>query len=153
MTFDLAQYLRIYDAESTYQRWQGYYDQQTVTWEGADWIWTPFKTTGIMAGTTGDETAVTLTVPAIPRAISALYAAQNTGRFIELHTYQFDPANGDQQPQIDQSLVAIFRGQIVGGSASLTELRFQLGNALVPIGAQIPPRTMTTRLIGKGCRL
>ena len=44
-------------------------------------------------------------------------------------------------------------GEPVGGSGSLTELRLELGSLLSPVGATIPPRTFSTRLIGAGCRL
>lgn len=150
---DQSQFLRIFDADETYQRWQSYYRRQTVEWESEDWEWTPFTSGGITAGLSGDEGSVTITVPAIPRVINAFQAALNLGRLVELRTYQFDPLDGDQQPQTEQLMVSIFVGQVVGGGESLTELTFTLGSALTPIGAQIPPRTLTTRLIGKGCRL
>jgi len=150
---DQSQFLRIFDAAATYERWQSYYHRQTVAWDDEDWEWTPFNSSGITAGLSGDEGSVTITVPAIPRAINALQTALALGRLVELRSYQFDPLDGDQAPQVGQVMVSTFVGQVVDGSASLTELSFTLGSAMTPIGAQIPPRTLTTRLIGKGCRL
>jgi hypothetical protein len=148
-----AQYLRIYDADDTYQRWQSFYVNQAVTWDGASWEFQPFETNGITAGLSGDETSVTLTMPALPALLEAANAARNLERLVELKIYTFDPAIDDEAPQAGQQLLATFIGQVVDASATLSQISLALGSALTPVGASIPPRTMTTRLIGKGCRL
>jgi hypothetical protein len=148
-----AQYLRIYDADDTYQRWQSFYVNQTVEWDGEDWEFQPFESSGITAGQSGDETSVSLTMPSLPALLEAVQDAITFERLLELQIYRFDPAIDDAAPQAEQVLLASFIGQVTDASATLTELRLGLGSALAPVGASIPRRAMTTRLIGKGCRL
>jgi len=148
-----AHYLRTYDAVNTYQRWQSFYVNQTVTWDGASWEFQPFEINGITAGSSGDEASVTLTLPALPALLTAAFDAKNLQRLVELKIYTFDPSIDDATPQAGQQLLVTFIGQVVDASATLSRINLALGSALAPVGASIPPRTMTTRLIGKGCRL
>jgi phage-related protein len=148
-----AQYLRIYDDGGTYQRWQSFYVNQVVSWDGVSWEFQPFEINGITAGLSGDETSVTLTMPALPALLQAATAARSLERLVELKIYTFDPAIDDEAPQSGQQLLATFVGQVVDASATLSQINLALGSALAPVGVSIPPRTMTTRLIGKGCRL
>jgi hypothetical protein len=149
-----SQYLRIYDTGgTTYQRWQSYYGNATVSFASASWEYVPFIADGFTAGVSGDETDISVSAPAIAPVISAFEAAIRNGRLVELSIYQFDPTLGNDTPQAGQTLVAGYTGQVVGGSGGLTSLMLQLGSALSPVGAQLPPRKFTTALIGKGCRL
>lgn len=152
-TLAQSRYLRLYDASTTHHRWQNYHVNTTVTWEAEEWDWMPFEAGGITAGLTGDEGGVTILIPALPAAVTAQKAAIANGHLAELRIYQFDPTEDDTTPQLDQLLIATFYGKVVNGSASLTELKLELGSNLPPVGASIPPRTMTTRLIGRGARL
>lgn len=149
-----SQYLRIYDtAGVTYQRWQSYYANTTVSWSSASWGYVPFIADGFTAGIGGDETSVTITAPATSVVIAAFEAAISSGRLADLTIYQFDSTLGNNTPQVGQTLVGSFTGQVVGGSSGLTTITLQLGSALSPIGAQIPPRKFTTAIMGTGCRL
>jgi hypothetical protein len=149
-----SQYLRFYDAAGvTLQRWQAYHAWTTVTWASAQWLYQPFQASGITSGITGGENNVTIIVPATPLAVATIDAAISQAQLVELLIYSFDPDLGDATPQATQALVGQFNGEIVNVSSSLTELRVELGSSLSPIGAQIPPRSCITRLIGKGCTL
>lgn len=149
-----SQYLRIYDtAGVTYQRWQSYYANTTVSWSSSSWVYVPFIADGFTAGIGGDEANVSVTAPATSVVIEAFLEAINNGRLVDLSIYQFDTLQGNNSPQVGQALVAGYTGQVVGGSSSLTSITLQLGSALSPVGAQIPPRKFTTAIMGKGCRL
>jgi hypothetical protein len=149
-----AQYLRIYDTTGvTHQRWQSYYVNATVSWDSADWQYVPFAADGFTAGISGDETDINVTAPATTTLIAAFETAINNGRLVDLSIYQFDTLLGNATPQAAQQLVAAFTGQVIGGAGGLTNIAIQLGSALSPIGAQIPPRKLITQLIGKGCKL
>lgn len=149
-----SQYLRIYDAAgTTYQRWQSYYANTTITWEGSPWQFVPFVADGFTEGISGDESNITVQAPAIINVVSAFEAAILLGRLVELSTYQFDPLFGNDAPQAGQTLIARYAGQVAGGGGGLTSLTLQLGSAISPIGAQIPPRKFTTAIMGKGARL
>ena len=149
-----AQYLRIYDATGvTHQRWQSYYVSSTVSWGSAAWQYVPFAADGFTAGISGDETDISVTAPATTTLIAAFEAAINNGRLVDLSIYQFDTLLGNASPQAAQQLIAAFTGQVVGGAGGLTNITVQLGSALSPIGAQVPPRKLITQIIGKGCKL
>jgi hypothetical protein len=149
-----SQFMRIYDATGvTYQRWQSYYSGSTVSWARRQWDYVPFIADGITAGISGDESDITVTAPATTLVMQAFEGAINKGRLVDLSIYQFDTVQGNNAPQSGQLLVAGFTGQVVGGSGGLTSMSIQLGSALSPVGAQIPPRKFTTAIMGKGCRL
>jgi hypothetical protein len=134
-----SQFLRVYTtAGATLHRWQSYYAHTTQQHAGALWSYLSFDASGITAGQTGDESGVTITIE----------LAITQSHLWELTIYQFTP--GREQQQI---LVETFTGEIVRAVATLGAMRIDLGSTLSPVGAQIPPRTLTSNLIGKGCRL
>jgi hypothetical protein len=148
-----SQYLRIYDSGgTTYQRWQSYYANDSVTWDGAKWLYVPFIADGITSGISGDESGITVTAAATSMVLEAFESAIREGRLVDFNIYQFDATINNNQPQALQELIAAFTGQVVGGTGTLTTLTLQLGSALSPIGAQIPPRNFTTALMGQGIR-
>jgi len=150
-----SQYLRIYDASTsiTLQRWQSYYANVSVTFDSQSWAFVPFIAEGFTEGISGDESNITISAPAIPLVVGALETAITKGHLVEIKTYQFDALLGNDAPQAGQQLIAAYVGQVTGGGGSLTELQVQLGSPVAPVGAQIPPRTFTTAIIGKGAKL
>jgi hypothetical protein len=146
-----SQYMRIYDtAGVTYQRWQSYYSNTAVMWAGASWDYVPFTADGITAG--GGEDTVSVSAAATGMVVDALLAAILHGRLVDLSIYQFDALMGNSTPQSNQELIAAYTGQVVGGSSGLTSLTVQLGSALSPVGAQVPPRRLTMAVMGQGVR-
>ncbi len=122
-----SQYLRIYDSGgTTYQRWQSYYANTSVTWSGAKWLYVPFMADGITAGISGDESSVAVTAAATSMVLDAFETAIREGRLVDLSIYQFDMQQGNDSPQAAQELVAAYTGQVVGGGGSLTSLTLQL---------------------------
>jgi hypothetical protein len=153
-TFAQCQFLRIFDSVGvTWQRWQNYYAHRSITFQDAAWQFQQFDANGLIAGQTGDEGGVTINMPAFPLVVDALNVAMAQGQLLEVLAYQFIPTGNEASPPASQELIARFTGEIVNASATLTTMQVELGSSLSPVGAQIPPRTLTTRLIGKGCRL
>lgn len=149
-----SQYLRLYDAAGvTYHRWQQFHVGATVTWDGQPWLYQPFEAEGIVSGDGGDEGGLAVTLPATSVVISAVTRALREAWLAELRLYQFDALLGETVPGADQQLVAQFNGELVSAAGPLTSITLQLGSSLAPVGAQLPPRTLTTRMIGKGCQL
>lgn len=149
-----AQYLRFFDdAGTTYQCWQSYYGGISVSFDSKSWVYVPFNADGFTAGSSGEETAINVLAPALPLVVDAFAVALSQGRFCELSNYQFDATANNDTPQAGQILTARFIGQVVGGAASITALTLQIGSALSPVGVQIPPRRLTTEIMGKGCKL
>lgn len=149
-----AQYFRIFDADGiTYQRWQSFYGNTTIRWEGRDWIYVSFEADGVTEGVTGDEASINLTAPSTTIVSDAFLTAIREGYLAEVRMYQFNALGDLTAPQADQQLVSSFVGQVVGGSATATKMTIQIGSALSPVGLQVPPRRLTVGMIGVGCKL
>jgi hypothetical protein len=148
-----SQYLRIFSGSTTYQRWQSYYVNTSVTWESAAWSYQPFDADGITAGEVQSESSISVTLPATTNVMEVVLQALNEARLAELRLYEFDTILGNSTPQAGQTLIASYLGEVVGVSGSFTSIQMQLGSSLSPVGAQVPPRTFSTRLIGAPCKL
>jgi len=148
-----SQYLRIFSGDVTYQRWQSYYVNTSVTWASASWSYQPFDADGITAGEVQSESSISIRLPATTNVIEVVLQALNEARLAELQFYEFDPILGNSAPQAGQTLIASYLGEIVGVKGSFTEIAMELGSSLAPVGAQVPPRTFSTRLIGAPCKL
>jgi hypothetical protein len=148
-----SQFLRIFSGTTTYQRWQSYYVNTSVTWESAAWSYQPFDADGITAGEVQSESSISVTLPATTNVMEVVLQALNEARLAELRLYEFDTILGNSTPQAGQTLIASYLGEVVGVSGSFTSIQMQLGSSLSPVGAQVPPRTFSTRLIGAPCKL
>jgi len=148
-----AQYLRIFSGSTTYQRWQSYYVNTSVSYGSAVWAYQPFDADGITAGEVQSESSITVRLPATTNAIEVALQALDGARLAELQLYEFDTLLGNATPQAGQSLIASYLGEVVGVSGSFTSIEMELGSSLAPIGAQVPPRKFTTKLTGSPCKL
>lgn len=150
-----SQFLRVFDGSTTYQRWQNHYIQQSVTLSGATWNWLPFDVDGFTEGQTGDEGGMTVTLPGTALVIAEVEKALREARLVEISMYEFDVLEDGATagPLADQDLIASYVGEVVGAGGSFESIRLELGSSLSPVGAQVPPRTFTTRLIGAPCKL
>jgi hypothetical protein len=149
-----SQYVRIYDnGGATLHRWQSYYAYRPVTWASNSWDYVPFVADGFTAGVSGDETNVSVSAPAIPIVAQAFERAILNGEFVEMLLYEFDANSSNITPPLSQVLIGSYTGQVVGGTAGATTMTVQLGSALSPVGAQFPPRVLTTAIMGQGCVL
>ena len=148
-----AQFLKLTDASGIVrERWQSYWSTQ-VAWSSAQWDYVAFIADGFVEGDSGTEQAISVKLPATPRAVVVCERALAAGWVAELTIYQFDDFSAADGPVSSQELVAQFNGQAVGASATVTTFTQELGSALAPVGATVPPRTLTTALMGVGCRL
>jgi hypothetical protein len=148
-----AQYLRIFSGSTTYQRWQSYYVNTSVTWEAASWSYQPFDADGITAGEVQSESSISIRLPATTNVVEVVLQALDEARLAELQFYEFDTILGNSTPQTGQTLIASYLGEVVGVKGGFTEIEMELGSSLAPVGAQVPPRTFSTRLIGAPCKL
>ena len=148
-----SQYLRIFSGATTYQRWQSYYVNTSVSYGSAVWSYQPFDADGITAGEVQSESSISVTLPATTNVMEVVLQALNEARLAELQVYEFDTLLGNSTPQTGQTLIASYLGEVVGVSGGFTSIQMQLGSSLSPVGAQVPPRTFSTRLIGAPCKL
>jgi hypothetical protein len=148
-----SQFLTIYgESGVVYHRWQNYYSS-SVEWENVIWQGVSFAANGMTDGGNGDEADIGITAPAGTLVMRAFEDAILAGHMAELRVYQFDTLADNTGPVGGQDLIGYYTGQVVGGSATLTEAKIQLGMSLSPIGEQVPPRKFTTAIMGQGCRL
>jgi hypothetical protein len=148
-----SQYLRIFSGSTTYQRWQSYYVNTSVTWAGASWSYQPFDADGITAGEVQSESSISIRLPATTNVIEVVLQALDEARLAELQFYEFDTILGNSTPQTGQRLIASYLGEVVGVKGGFTEIEMELGSSLAPVGAQVPPRTYSSRLVGAPCKL
>ena len=148
-----AQYLRIFSGSTTYQRWQSYYVNTSVSYDSNVWAYQPFDADGITAGEVQSESSISVTLPTTTNVMEVVLQALDDARLAELRLYEFDTLLGNSTPQTGQTLIASYLGEVVGVSGSFTSIQMQLGSSLSPVGAQVPPRTFSTRLIGAPCKL
>jgi hypothetical protein len=148
-----SQYLRIFSGDTTYQRWQSYYVNTSVSYGGDVWAYQPFDADGITAGEVQSEASISVTLPATTNVVEVVLQALNQARLAELRIYEFDTIFGNSTPQSGQTLIASYLGEVVGVSGSFTQITMELGSSLSPVGAQVPPRKFTTKLIGAPCQL
>ncbi len=148
-----AQYLRIFDDAGTYNRWQNYYLNSTVVFDAVPWAFLGFDVEGFTAGQTGDEGGVSVTLPATAFVVDTVEDALRNARLVELSMYEFDTLDGNDDPQDSQQLIASYVGEVVGAGGQFESLTLELGSSLSPVGAQVPPRKYTSRLIGVPVKL
>jgi hypothetical protein len=148
-----SQFLRIFDTGGTYQRWQNYYVNSTVTFDSATWAFLGFDVDGFTAGQTGDEGGISVTLPATAFIIATVEDALRNARLVELTMYEFDTLLGNDAPQAAQVEIASYVGEVVGAGGPFELISLELGSSLSPVGAQMPPRKYTSRLIGVPVKL
>lgn len=148
-----SQFLRIFSGGTTYNRWQSYYVNTSVSYESAVWAYQPFDADGITAGDVESEASISVTMPATTNVIEAVITALDQARLVELRLYEFDTLLGNSTPQADQTLIATYIGEVVNALGSFTSITMELGSSLAPVGAQVPPRKFNTRLVGAPCKL
>lgn len=137
---------------TTFARWQSYWVDAVVSWSGQQWSYQQLDWAGVTSGqAVGDQASLTL--PAVPSILAMTEQALAGPWVASLSVIQFDEAAASSGPPATTVLVASCVGEVIGASASLTQLTWKLGSALAPIGAQFPPRTAITALIGVPCRL
>lgn len=148
-----AQYLRIYGSTDTYARWQNYYANTTVTWESASWDFVPFAAEGIETGDLQNEGSLIVVLPATSALYEQVLFVLRQGLTVDIRTYEFDPRSNNTSPQTTQTQVARYTAQVVNARRSMSQIELVLGGTLAPVGAQVPPRKFTSRLVGAPCRL
>jgi hypothetical protein len=137
---------------STFARWQSYWIDAITTWDSQSWTYQQLDWAGVTSGQATGEQA-TLTLPAVPSVLGMTETALAGPWVATLSVLQFDETAASSGPPATTVLAASCVGEVIGASATLTQITWKLGSALSPVGAQFPPRTAITPLIGVPCRL
>jgi len=145
--------LTLSDGATVFARWQSFWIDRIVTWDGQAWDYQPFDWEGMLSGQSSVD-QLSFTVPGTP-SMRALVERALAGVWLAtLEAYQLaDDGTADAAPPAGVILVGSAVGEVVDASGGLSSITVQLGSALSPVGAQFPPRSATTPLIGVPCRL
>lgn len=145
--------LALSDGATTFARWQSYWIDQLVSWSGQTWEYEPFSWEGLLSGQSSVD-QITITVPATPSNRAMIERALAGVWLATLQVYQLadDGSTVDSGPPAGAILVGSATGEVIGASGGLTSITMRLGSALSPVGAQFPPRSASTALIGVPCR-
>jgi len=136
-----------------FARWQSYWIDAITSWDSQSWTYQQLDWAGVTSGQAMGEQA-TLTLPAVPSILDMTERALAGPWVVSLRVIQFDEeAASSTAPPATYTLAASCVGEVISASAGLTTMTWKLGSALSPVGAQFPPRTGTTPLIGVPCRL
>ena len=143
--------LALADGGAIVRRWQSFWLNRPIIWSGQQWDYAMFSWDGLLSGQSSDQ--ITLTMPATPSNRAMVERALADAWLATLEIYQA-PDDGaiDAGPTSETVLVGAVVGQVIEANGDLSELSVSLGSALSPIGAQFPPLTATTALIGVPCR-
>tara|TARA_R110001592_G_scaffold261190_2_gene525999 strand:- start:5280 stop:5747 length:468 start_codon:yes stop_codon:yes gene_type:complete len=144
-----AQYLRIYESGGNdKQLWQNFYVNTSITLSSKSYKYFPFSCDRISETSVLGGQSISVEFPATSLAVNAFQSALKLRYLCEVSVYEFDTRRGLVTPQAAQVLIASFLGYVAAMDGSFSSLRVELGSALAPVGAQIPPRTATNALIG-----
>lgn len=147
-----AFYLRVFSGATDFQRWQSYYVNQTITFDSKSWDYHPFTVDAFTGGSTPGE-RFTLEVPATNQAVETFNYALGLNWLCEVRLYEFSTQVTQNAPSTSQVLIAAVFGEVVEVRGGFTSLSVTLGSGLAPVGAQAPPRTYTTALVGTPLRV
>lgn len=147
-----ACYLRVFSGATDFQRWQSYYVNQTVSLSSKTWAYHPFTVEAFTGGSTPGE-RFTLQVPATNEAVETFTYALGLNWLCEVKLYEFNTLATQSGPPSSQVLIASVFGEVVEVRGGFTVLSVTIGSGLAPVGAQIPPRTYTTPLVGSPLRI
>jgi hypothetical protein len=148
-----SQYLRIFNESTTYYRWQQFYYKQTVSWDNAAWEFHPFNADALIGSATSSESGITISMPADQLAVTAFSRAIDLNHLCELKMYEFDSRLSQAVPQAGQILIGSYIGEVLSISGTFAEIEVSIGSSLSPVGAQVPPRSFSSRLIGNPIKL
>lgn len=126
-----------------------------VTIDGRRFEWLPFEGSGIFQGHVSGEASTSVELPATRENWElCVRAMASGGRWLaQLELWEFNAIGAESLPPANMTRIGITRGQIVSASNDpITTIKLELGSSLSPVGAMIPPRTATTRLIGPGMK-
>jgi hypothetical protein len=138
---------------TSFARWQSQWVNQVVSFGGLSWDYQQLSWSGVTSGQSSSGDQASITLPGTLANHSLVERAMAQRWLFSITVIEFDEEAGDAGPPASVNIAAATIGECVGGSRTLTSRTIQLGSALSPIGAQFPPRSATTELIGVPCRL
>ena len=144
-SYAVGNFIRIKPDNDVLYRFQNFYLGETKTYEGGDYIFVPFGFSGVTINRSGDGLDASLVFP--NNELSRLWIAEAVERrwIIEVDVLAFDPDVTD--PTVNDR-VHTYTGQVTGGRHDQASVQVSLGTVLDAVGADVPMRTLTNKLVG-----
>ena len=139
MEFAIGNFLELKSAGGTVSRWQNFWIKENV--DGYSFI--PFGFSGVTTNRQGDNIDATLVFPNNELSRQwALEATQNKWVAV-VQVFLFNPDNKAQR-----TLLHRYVGQITSSGWAETAINIRLNTLLDAVGAEVPARRLSQRLVG-----
>lgn len=125
------------------QRFQNFFISETITYSGNQFGFLPFGFSGVTINRTGDNTDASLVLP--NNALSRNWAVEalNSRWLAHVRVMLLDPDD-----RTSFTLLHQYYGLVASGSWKEAELNLTLNTVLDAVGADVPQRRLTQKLIG-----
>ena len=144
-SYAVGNFIRIKPGESVLYRFQNFYLSETKTYEGADYVFVPFGFSGVTINRTGDGLDASLIFPNNELSRVWIAEAVESRWIIEVDVLAFDPDTTN--PSVNDR-VHTYTGQVTGGRHDQASAQVTLGTVLDAVGAEVPMRALTQKLVG-----
>jgi len=136
--------LRINSGSGVSYRYQNFFIQGAVSYEGSDYIFAPFGFSGVTVNRNGDGLEATVVFPNNDVARSWAVEAIDQYWVMEVDVLIIDETNTNGPHQS----VHTYTGQVTGGQWDNVTVSLQLTSVLDAVGTDVPRRSLTRKLIG-----
>lgn len=148
-SYAVGNFIRIRPGTTVLYRFQNFYINQTKRYDGetpsATYNFVPFGFSGVTINRTGDGLDASLVFPNNDLSKAWVSEAVESRWIIEVDVLAFDP--DVTQPSVTDR-VHTYTGQVTGGRHDQTSVQVALGTVLDAVGADVPMRTLTNKLVG-----
>ena len=139
MEFALGQYLDLTGVSGTVYRWQNFWIKEN--YNGYSFI--PFGFSGLTTNRQGDNIDAVLVFPNNELSRQWALLATQERWLAKVQVMLFNP-----EDKTEQTLLHRYVGQVASGGWSETVINLRLNTMLDAVGADIPARRLTQRLVG-----
>lgn len=145
MDFAVGNFLRFIDTSNnqTTYRFQNFHINSAITYAGGSYLYAPFGFSGVTINRSGDNTDANLVFP--NNSLSRAWALNAINNFWIAHVsvMLLDSTN-----QAAITNVHEYYGRIAQGKWDETSLELTVNSILDAVGADVPARRLTQRLVG-----
>jgi len=125
------------------QRFQNFFISETITYDGNEYGFMPFGFSGVTINKTGDNTDASLILPNNTLSRNWAVEALDKRWLAHILVVLLDPSDRTRANRLHQ-----YYGLVASGSWKETELSLTLNTVLDAVGAEVPQRRLTQKLIG-----
>jgi len=145
MEFAVGNFLRFVNTTNnqTVYRFQNFHIGQAITYQGSSYLYAPFGFSGITINRTGDNADASLVFP--NNALTRPWAVDAVNNFWIAHVtvMLLDSTNQNVLTNVHE-----YYGRVSQGKWDETSLNLTINSVLDAVGADVPGRRLTQKLIG-----